>query len=174
MREPAAKRMDDISESLAEVLRQADAMLEEWSRFGASVRAQVEREATQIGRAVADGTGVAVERAVATQLASLSKELQLLEQRVRSTSRAVAEQRTNDRRLLGGIAAGLAIAIILLVVLVARGPAAPQVIAPVPASAGAPLPPADAAAPIDAPVIHVDAAVPAPPADAGKPPVRRR
>src|SRR5438034_11272916 len=139
MPEPAAKRLDDISASLAEVLRQADALLAEWSRFGASVRAQVEREAAHIGRAVADGTGAAAGRAVATQLASLTKELTQLEQRVRATSRAVVEQRATDRRLLPGIAVGVALAIVLLVVLVVRGPAAPQVPPPEPARAEAPI-----------------------------------
>jgi hypothetical protein len=120
----ADPRLDDVSANLGEVLRHADTLLAEWSRFGASVRAQVEREAAQIGRAVSDGTGVAVERAVRDQLAGLGRELGKLEQRVRAASHVLIDQRTHDRRLLVGIAVGIAVAIALLVVVFVRGPVA--------------------------------------------------
>jgi hypothetical protein len=95
------------------------------------VRAQVEREAEHVAGAVADATGAAIERAATARLASLRAEVAQLEQRVRAASRIVAEQRAHDRRLLGGIAAGVASAIALLVVLVARGPGvAPAAVPP--------------------------------------------
>ena len=43
MRE-AARALDDVSDHLGEVLRRADELLADWSRFGAQVRVQVERE----------------------------------------------------------------------------------------------------------------------------------
>ncbi|HTR55022.1 MAG TPA: hypothetical protein VMJ10_30260 [Kofleriaceae bacterium] len=168
--DPAAKRLDDLSANLAEVLRHADALLDEWARFGASVRAQVEREAGQVASAVGDATGVAIERAASAQLANLRAEVAQLEQRVRAAARIVADQRAHDRRLLGGIAAGVAIAIALLVVLVVRGPntAAGVSIAPEPIRVEpASVPPPDAR-PVDA---AIDA--PAPPPDAARPPRHR-
>jgi hypothetical protein len=133
MRDPAAKRLDDISANLADVLHHADVLLDEWARFGATVRAQVAREAETVAGAVGDATGVAIERAASAQLANLRAEIAQLEARVRAASRFVAEQRATDRRLLGGIAAGVAIAIALLVVLVARGAAStPAAVVPEP------------------------------------------
>jgi hypothetical protein len=171
MPDPAAKRLDEISANLAEVLRHADALLDEWARFGAGVRAQVEREAEQVAGAVADATGAAIERAASAQLASLRAEVAQLEQRVRAASRIVAEQRAHDRRLLGGIAAGVAVAIALLVVLVAlvaRGPGSAQ--APV---APAPEPIRVEPASTPPPDARIDAPAPAeapPPADAATAP----
>jgi hypothetical protein len=161
----AERRLDDVSANLGEVLRHADELLAEWSRFGTSVRAQVEREAAHIGRAVSDGAGAAVERAVHEQLASLARELAQLEQRARGVSRSLGEGRAHDHRLLGAIAGGVALAIVLLVVIVVRGPGvAPAPVATEPArlqlAPAAPLdarsidasPPPDAAAlPTDAP-----------------------
>jgi len=171
--DPAVKRLDDLSANLADVLRHADALLDEWARFGASVRAQVEREAAQVGGAVADATGAAVERAASAQLANLRAEIVQLEQRVRAAARIVAEQRATDRRLLGGIAAGVAIAIALLVVLVARGPgAAPAPATPAPEPVRvepASLPPPDAR-PLDAAIAPIDAP---PPPDAVRAPRHR-
>jgi hypothetical protein len=174
--------LDGVSANLGEVLRAADALLVEWSQFGASVRDQVQRETAQIGRAVSDGTGAAVERAVRDQLAALTRELSHLEQRVRIASRGLHEQRVYGRRWLAGIAGGLTIAIVLLVVLlvlVARRPGSATP-APVPAERAevAPsLPPPDARpADVTAPPF-VDAAPPAdappPPADAARPARRR-
>jgi len=40
----AARSLDDVSDHLGEVLRRADELLAEWSRFGAEVRTQVDRE----------------------------------------------------------------------------------------------------------------------------------
>jgi len=166
MPDPAGKRLDDLSANLAEVLRHADALLDEWARFGASVRAQVEREAGEVAAAVADATGAAVERAASAQLANLRAEVAQLEQRVRAAARLVADQRAHDRRLLGGIAAGIAIAIALLVVLVARWPAAQLPAGPAPEPVRiepASVPPPDAR-PVDAPA---DASIgPPPPPDA--------
>ena len=172
MADPAAKHLDDLSANLAEVLRHADALLDEWARFGASVRAEVEREARHVAAAVGGATGAAIERAASAQLANLRVEVAQLEQRVRAASRIVAEQHAHDRRLLGGIAAGVAVAIALLVVLVARGPSSAPAAAPLapepvriePAS----VPPPDAR-PIDA---AIDAPAPPPP-DAARPPRHR-
>jgi hypothetical protein len=168
MAEPA---LDDVSANLGEVLRHADALLAEWSQFGASVRAQVEREAAQIGRAVSDGTGAAVERAVRDQLAAMTRELAHLEERVRAASRGLSDQRAHDRRWLAAIAGGVAVALALLVVMVVRGPAAapPLALRVEPAQVAPLQPPPDAHPP--------DAAVPAdaspPPADAARPARRR-
>ena len=56
MRE-AARALDDVSDHLGEVLRHADELLAEWARFGAQVRAQVEREAAAIGEVVDGAVG---------------------------------------------------------------------------------------------------------------------
>jgi outer membrane biosynthesis protein TonB len=104
---------------------------------------------------VAQAVDGASERALAMRLAAVSTELERLEQRIRAASRIAAEQRVTDRRILGGIAAGVGIVIALLAVLVLRGPAPPQVAPPQPM-------------PVIAP--PVDAAPPPPPADATPPP----
>lgn len=154
MAEPA-RALDDVSAQLAEMLRHADTLLDDWMRFGADVRARVERETAGIGAVVAQAVDGASERALAMRLAAVSTELERLEQRIRAASRIAAEQRVTDRRILAGIAAGVGIVIALLVVLVLRGPAPPQVVPPQPM-------------PVIAPPI--DAAPPPPPADATPPP----
>ena len=155
MAEPA-RALDDVSAQLAEMLRHADALLDDWMRFGADVRARVERETAGIGAVVAQAVDGASERALAMRLAAVSTELERLEQRIRAASRIAAEQRTTDRRILAGIAAGVGVVIALLVVLVLRAPAAPQVTPPQPLPVVAP--PVDAAPPPPA-----DAALPPPP-----------
>jgi hypothetical protein len=154
MAEPA-RALDDVSAQLAEMLRHADALLDDWMRFGAEVRARVERETAGIGAVVAQAVDGASERALAMRLATVSTELERLEQRIRAASRIAAEQRTTDRRILAGIAAGVGVVIALLVVLVLRGPTASQVTPPQPMPVVAP---------------PVDAAPPPPPADAPPPP----
>jgi hypothetical protein len=167
MAEPA-RALDDVSAQLAEMLRHADALLDDWMRFGAEVRARVEREAAGVGAIVAQAVDGASERALAMRLAALSTELERLEQRIRAASRIVAEQRTTDRRILAGIAAGVGVVIALLVVLVMRGPATPPPIAtPEPVQVVAP--PLDAAPPPP-----VDASPPPPPdAAPAKAPAKR-
>jgi hypothetical protein len=154
MAEPA-RALDDVSAQLAEMLRHADALLDDWMRFGAEVRARVERETAGIGAVVAQAVDGASERALAMRLAAVSTELERLEQRIRAASRIAAEQRVTDRRILAGIAAGVGIVIALLVVLVLRAPAPPQLAPPQPLPVVAP---------------PVDAAPPPPPADAPPPP----
>src|SRR3569833_4127304 len=127
MAEPA-HALDDVSAQLAEMLRHADALLDDWMRFGADVRARVERETAGIGAGVAQAVDGASVRALALRLAAVSTELERLEARIRAASRIAAEQRTTDRRILVGIAAGVGIVIALLAVLVLRAPAAPEVV----------------------------------------------
>ena len=127
MRDRALAQLDDVSAELAEVLRSADRLLDEWQRFGVAVRAQVDREASTVGNAVADAVDLAVQRALSAQLATVSAEIHKLESRARSASRALADQRVREQWWLYGIAGGIAVALALLValvVLVARGPAA--------------------------------------------------
>src|SRR2546423_1655930 len=106
MREPA-RQLDDVSAELAEVLRSADRLLDEWSRFGTAVRAQVDREAATVGEAVAGAVEVAVERALAARLAGVSAEVHKLEQRAKAASRALGDQRAQDRWWLAAIAGGI-------------------------------------------------------------------
>ncbi|MEO8845584.1 MAG: hypothetical protein ABI591_04100 [Kofleriaceae bacterium] len=165
MAEPA-RALDDVSAQLAEMLRHADALLDDWMRFGADVRARVERETAGVGAIVAKAVDGASERALSMRLAAVSTELERLEQRIRAASRIAAEQRTTDRRILAGIALGVGVVIALLVVLVVRGPAAPQIATPQPVPVIAP-PPDAAPPPADAP--------PPPPPDAApaKAPAKR-
>lgn len=144
MRDRASERavapLDDVSAELADVLRHADRLLEEWSRFGVAVRAQVDREAATVGTAVAGAVDVAVQRGLAAQLATVSAEIHKLEQRAKAASRALAEQRAGDRRWLYGIAAGVGAMLVLmvaLVVLVTRAPE-PVVIPPAPVPVSTP------------------------------------
>jgi hypothetical protein len=168
--------LDEVSDHLAEVLRRADELLAEWSRFGAGVREQVDREATNVGRAVAtavDGavaraTSTGVERAIAdqigVQLTALATEIGRLETRARAAQRAVGEERRADRRVLWGVVGGVLIANALLVVMLLRKPTQLPPPAPEPARVEVPV-----AAPSDAAVAEqaIDAALeaPAPPAD---------
>ena len=126
--------LDDVSADLGEVLRHADALLAEWSAFGASVKVQVEREAKAIGAAVASSVDGAVARAVAAgvdravpeqltaRMASLTAELTKLEHRARTAARAISDERTHDRRLLGVLVLGVLVANALLVVLLLLQP----------------------------------------------------
>ncbi len=131
----AARAVDDVSDHLGEVLHRADELLAEWSRFGAQVRIQVEREAAGIGEVVDGAVGRAasegLDRAVADRLRALTSELERLEQRARTASRAVALHRDADRRVLWIVVAGIALANALLVVLLLRPPAAPPVTEPI-------------------------------------------
>jgi hypothetical protein len=131
MRE-AARALDDVSDHLGEVLRRADDLLAEWSRFGAQVRDQ---EATAIGEVVDGAVGRAasggLDRAIGDRLRALTTELERLEQRARAASRAVVEQRETDRRLLWAVVAGVVLANALLVALILRRPEAPPVAEPI-------------------------------------------
>lgn len=134
MRE-AARALDDVSDHLGEVVRRADELLAEWARFGAQVRAQVDREAAAIGEvvdgAVARAAGTGLDRAIAERLRALTSELERLEQRTRAASRAVVEHRDADRRLLWIVIAGIAVANVLLVALLLRRPAPAPIAEPV-------------------------------------------
>ncbi len=173
---PEAKRavrpdpLDTASDHMAELLRRADELLLEWSKFGAGVRAQVDREAQNIGGAVCDAVDLAVRRAASdgtaraisdqlgTQLAAVSAEVAKLETRARSATRAIAEQRRGDRTLLYGVIAAVLIANALLVVLVLRNPAPVILPEPVPvATPVAPAPTVEEARPMVVPEIdHED------------------
>jgi len=164
MRE-AARALDDVSDHLGEVLRHADELLAEWSRFGAQVRAQVEREAAAVGGVVDEAVGRAasagIDRAIADRLRTLTGEIERIEQRARAASRAVVEHREADRRVLWIVVAGVVLANALLVILLLRKPA----VAPAPepirleAPAVAPTEHAVAAGSGDAPAGSGSAAV---------------
>ncbi|HEX3480141.1 MAG TPA: hypothetical protein VHT91_34215 [Kofleriaceae bacterium] len=138
----AARALDDVSDHLGEVLRRADDLLAEWGKFGAQVRDQVEREAAAIGEVVDGAVGRAaatgIDRAIGDRLRALTAELERLEQRARAASRAAAEQREADSRLLWAVVAGIVLANALLVVLILRKPAAAPVAEPVRIDAAAP------------------------------------
>src|SRR5258705_7814809 len=121
-----ARELDDVSAQLAEVLRHADALLDDWSRFGVAVRARVDHEAETIASAVAAGVDAASERALAQRLAAVSPELDRLQQRLRTASRQAADARTTHRRLFARIPIGTGIALPLLVPLALRNPEPPQ------------------------------------------------
>jgi hypothetical protein len=152
MREVKASRptpvrpLDDVSDHMGQILRHADELLAEWAAFGAQVKSQVERETQVIGNTVASAVDEAVERSVATtaahvdravtqamaervgsQLQALTAELGRLEARAKAASRLVADQRTGDRKMLWGIAGGIAIANVLLALVLLRKPATPEV-----------------------------------------------
>ncbi|HEU0031862.1 MAG TPA: hypothetical protein VFQ53_14610 [Kofleriaceae bacterium] len=163
--------LDGVSDHLAQVLRRADELLVEWSRFGAEVRTQVDAEARQLANAVAlavDGavsraTMSTVDRAIADQigskLAALAAELSKLETRAKAAGRAIADERRTDRRLLWAIAGGVLVANVLLALVLLRGPTVVTVPAP-PEPSRVEVP---ATAPVDAGVAHTietpDAAV---------------
>jgi hypothetical protein len=151
MRE-AARALDDVSDHLGEVLRRADELLLEWSKFGAQVRAQVERETAAVGEVVEGAVGRAatagLDRAIGDRLRALTVEIERLEQRTRAASRAVVEQREGNRRILWALVAGIVLANALLVVLILRRPDATPVAEPVRLDAASqPVEPAPGAAP---------------------------
>lgn len=131
----AARALDDVSDHLGEVLRRADALLAEWSRFGAQVRAQVDREVVAIGGvvdgAVARAASAGLDRAIADRLRGLTAELERLEQRTRDASRVASERRAGDRRVLWVVVAGIVLANALLVALLLRNPEVAPVAEPV-------------------------------------------
>ena len=131
----AARALDDVSDHLGEVLRRADDLLAEWSKFGTAVRAQVEREAAAVGEVVEGAIGRAatagIDRAIGDRLRGLTVELERLEQRTRAASRAVVERREGDRRILWAVVAGIVLANVLLVVLILRRPEAAPVAEPI-------------------------------------------
>jgi len=124
----AARALDDVSDHLGEVLRRADELLADWSRFGGEVRAQVEREAAAIGdvvdAAIARAAGAGVDRGIADRLRALTVDLERLELRMRAASRAAAEERHGDRRVLWLVVAGVVLANALLVAVLLRRPEA--------------------------------------------------
>jgi hypothetical protein len=134
MRE-AARALDDVSDHLGEVLRRADELLADWSRFGAQVRTQVDREAAAIGEvvdgAVMRAASAGLDRAIADRLRALTTELERLEQRTRAASRAVVDHRDGDRRVLWIVVAGIVVANALLVALLLRKPDAAPVAEPI-------------------------------------------
>src|ERR1043166_3582366 len=150
MRE-AARALDDVSDHLGEVLRRADELLVEWSKFGAQVRGQVEREAAAVGQIVDGAVGrvaaQGIDRAIGERLRALTLEIERLEQRTRAASRAVVEQRDSDRRLLWGMIAGIVLANALLVVLLLRKPEAPPAAEPIRLDVPSAAAPAPGAAP---------------------------
>jgi hypothetical protein len=131
----AARSLDDVSDHLGEVLRRADELLAEWSRFGAEVRVQVDREVAAIGDvvdgAVARAASAGLDRTILDRLRALTAELERLEQRTRAASRAAAERRDSDRRVLWGVVAGIVLANALLVALLLRKPDAAPVAEPI-------------------------------------------
>jgi hypothetical protein len=157
MMRDAARALDDVSDHLGEVLRRADDLLAEWSRFGAQVRGQVEREAAAIGEVVEGAIGrvgaAGIDRAIGDRLRALTVEIEKLEQRARAASRAAVEQRDADRRILWGVVAGVVLANALLLVLILRRPESPPVAEPIRID-----PPAPAVAPVEAPVATPDPA----------------
>jgi hypothetical protein len=165
--------LDGVSDHMGEILRRADELLADWSRFGAQVRTQVDREAQQLGSAVARAvddavsraTSSGVDRAIAEQigakLSALSTEIVKLESRTRAASRAIADERRGDRRVLWGVAGGVLAANGLLVALLLREPPAPVVVQqpePVRIEPAA-VPPVDAAVvePVPAPTSELPA-----------------
>jgi hypothetical protein len=146
MRE-AARALDDVSDHLGEVLRHADELLAEWSRFGAQVRTQVDGEVAAIGEvidgAVQRAASAGLDRAIADRLRALTAEIDRLEQRTRAASRAVVEHREGDRRVLWIVVAGVVVANALLVALLLRKPAPAPVAEPIRIEAAAPPPAAD-------------------------------
>ena len=134
MRE-AARVLDDVSDHLGEVLRRSDELLAEWSRFGAQVRTQVDREAAAIGEvidgAVTRAASTGIDHAIADRLRALTAEIERLEQRTRAAARAASEQRDGDRRVLWIVVAGIVLANALLVALLLRKPEAAPVVEPI-------------------------------------------
>lgn len=158
----AEAALDDVSDHLGVVLQRADELLAQWSAFGATVRGQVEREAAAIGEAVAGAVDAAVTRATAggidraiadqlgARLTALTAEIAKLEARTRAAARAVADERTGDRRLLWAVIGGIVLANALLVALLVRRPAAVPVPAE-PAKVELTAPPAAAPTPASEP-----------------------
>jgi hypothetical protein len=138
----AEAALDDVSDHLGVVLQRADELLVQWSSFGAAVRGQVEREAAAIGasedgagdpavtRATASGIDRAITDQVGARLTALTAEISRLEARTRAAARAVADERTGDRRLLWVVVGGILLANALLVAILLRRPAAAPVSAP--------------------------------------------
>ena len=164
MREPKRlpptpeRALDDISSQLGEVLRRADDLLAEWSRFGDAVRAQVDREANAIATTVGDSIDHAVirgvERAlveqVGTRVNAIATELGRVEARTRALARTATDDRTKQRWLLWGILGGIVAANVLLAIVLLRGPAAAPAPPPAPATVAPAQPPPPAPTPAPA------------------------
>ena len=161
--------LDDVSDHLAEVLRRADALLAEWSKFGAAVQLQVDREARAIGdtvaasveQAVTTATLTAVDRAlteqISTRLRTLAAELDRLEQRTRTAANGVKREAAVNRKILWAVVAGIVGANVLLVLLFLPPPEPLRIETPaVIPDAGVDAAPAIDAAPVapDASPIH--------------------
>lgn len=153
-----ATALDDVSQHLGEVLRHADALLEQWSSFGAEVQREVERSTARIGDAVdhavassleqvahrastsaAAAVDLAVRRCleerVGEQLRRLGAELTGLESKARAVAHHNAAQRRRERIMFAATVLGLVASNLLLVVMMVLGSHSPPSAAMAPAGA---------------------------------------
>ncbi len=139
-----------INDHLGRFLRQADELLEEWSRFGGDVRARVTAEAERVGAVVEQAVDASVDRVaaraadrvsdqvagqLADRLAAIGAELDRVTRAARRASSAANELDGDRRHTQRWLAAGLALALfanLALVILLFRSPSS----APAPPTPG--------------------------------------
>jgi hypothetical protein len=162
----AGEALEELNDQLGRFLRQADALLDEWTRFGADVRTRVGGEVDRIGDAVASATDAAVSgvaaktsAALVARLDDVNAEIERVTRAARRASAAAAELRTERSRGLtvAWIALGAAVVsnvlLVIVIALLMRDPSVPTP-AITPVRAEPPL----ASEPVAAPA--VDAGVP--------------
>lgn len=132
LRPRADEPLEALNDSLGRFLRQADELLDDWSRFGADVRTRIAADADHLGATVATAIDASVDRAasqvsdaVASRLLSRLTALTSDLDRVTAAARRAAATATADHRrtspvLLGALAITVATNLLLALLLWSR------------------------------------------------------
>src|SRR5690242_7430520 len=110
--------LSEMNDHLGRFLRQADELLDDWTRFGAEVRARVDGEVGRLGDTIADAVDAQVERGT---------------RRVTDMVRELKVERSHTRSIAIAALVFAVLANVMLLLLLFRSPA------PAPAPAPAPL-----------------------------------
>ncbi len=166
----AEDQVADLSDHLARMLAHADALVDEWARFGAQVqgklnaqlgeiehafgegaRAAASKVRAELATAIEAGAGERFDRALGERLVAVRAELERVTRELRGASAATATRDALARRTWLAVLVGNGLLAIAIAALWFRGSSAPQVVAP--------------AVMLAPPIVSPDAAIP----DAGAP-----
>jgi hypothetical protein len=109
-----------LNDHLGRFLRQADDLLDEWTRYSAEVRARVDREVAHLGDSLADATDVSIGRVVSRVESEVAD--RLVARLHRAAAATVRESNRRTSRIAVAALVAALLADILLVLLLLRPP----------------------------------------------------